>query len=307
MTYFTVAIDRRHSWYETIARKKAKLLFSPGVVGEGDLLFGPETLYWYGTSKGSSTMPGYDYVQSVLRALDILELVGNASDADGVALRYVANTLNLHKKTAHNLLRTLVHRKFLEKTLSPPRYRLGPVMGILRERQVRWMRNFLLPAIPRTIKISQRMRARVMVSRYAAGEIVGRFAVYAEQSEMPTLLYTSPMVAYGNAVIFQAFMEEPDLREYHARHPLGGGSLAYWKSFELLDHFLARVRAEGHLAFVKGDMFRVAAPIFNGDTTAIAMISLTKPFREMQSGEAQECIDLVCRAADELSSTCGKM
>lgn len=244
-------------------------------------------------------MPGYEYIQSVVRALDILELVGNS--AEGVAVSYVARVLELSKQTVHNLFRTMVHKKFLEKTLSPPRYRLGPVMQALRERQVHWMRDFLLPAIPKAIVISRRTRSSVMVSQYTGGEVVGRFISPGTESEMPRPLLAVRIPPYSNALTFNAFVARPVRLEYYARHPLEGDSLPYWKSFDLLDRLLARVRMEGHLAFVKNSIFRAAAPIFDGDKTVVAMISITKPFAAMQSGEAQECIDLLSQAAEELS------
>lgn len=62
-------------------------------------------------------MPGYEYIQSVSRALDILELLANSSK--GLKLQHVASGLGVKRQTAHNLLRTLVHKGFVRKH-SPP-------------------------------------------------------------------------------------------------------------------------------------------------------------------------------------------
>ena len=244
-------------------------------------------------------MPGYEYVHSVLRALDILAVVGSSDR--GVPLHYLARGLDLNLKTAHSLVRTLVHRGFLEKTSPPPRYRLGPVMSALREREGQWVQEVLMPAIPWCIRMSRRMRAQVMLSGYMGGKVLGRFTSRVKESELLTDTCLFPMPAYGSAVAYQAFMQEPDLADYRATHRLGESSLEYWGSVELVDRLLVRVRAEGHLAFVMSGVFRAAAPILGGGKTARAMISLTKPFHELGSGDAQECIDLIRQAANELS------
>ena len=68
-------------------------------------------------------------VQSITRASDILVKVSRSRS--GVALREVTGSLGLKTSTAHNLLRTLVAEGLLEKTLSPPRYWMGPLLDSL--------------------------------------------------------------------------------------------------------------------------------------------------------------------------------
>ena len=143
-------------------------------------------------------------------------------------------------------------------------------MSALRERQAQWTHDVLVPAIPWCIRISRRMRANAMVSGYAGGEVLDRFASNWEHPEPRTSVCLSPKPAYGSAVAYQAYMQEPDLADYRATHPLGGSKLAYWRSVELLDRLLARVRMKGYLAFVMDGMFRAAAPICGEGKTAIA-------------------------------------
>jgi len=244
-------------------------------------------------------VPGYQYVQSVLRALDILAVV--SSSDRGEPTHYLARALDLNEKTAHNLLRTLVHRGFLEKVSSPPRYRLGQVMNALRERQEQWTHSVLMPAIPHCIRISRKMRANTAVSQYTGGDLFGRFTSKWEQSELATSICLFARPAYGCALAYQAFMREKELADYRATHRLEGNDLEYWKSVHMVDCLLSDVRTEGYLAFVKSNVFRVAAPIFDSTTKPSAMLSLTKPFPELQRGGAQECVAMVRQAADELS------
>ena len=67
-------------------------------------------------------MPNSELVQSLLRGLDILQLI--ASKGEGARLNELAEAAQLHKSTLHNLLRTLAAREFVFKD-SLNRYRLG--------------------------------------------------------------------------------------------------------------------------------------------------------------------------------------
>ena len=79
-------------------------------------------------------MPHNELIQSLLRAMDVIELV--AQSERGLSLGEVCNSLKLKQPTAHNLIRTLISRDFVEKTTSPVRYRLGPaVTRLADERQ----------------------------------------------------------------------------------------------------------------------------------------------------------------------------
>src|SRR6187549_828661 len=76
-------------------------------------------------------MPHNELIQSLLRAVDVIELV--AQSERGLSLGEVCNALGLKQPTAHNLIRTLVARDFVEKTTSPVRYRLGSAVARLAE------------------------------------------------------------------------------------------------------------------------------------------------------------------------------
>src|SRR5882757_6229444 len=76
-------------------------------------------------------MPHNELIQSLLRAVDVIELV--AQSERGLSVGEVCNSLGLKQPTAHNLIRTLIARDFVEKTTSPVRYRLGPAVTRLAE------------------------------------------------------------------------------------------------------------------------------------------------------------------------------
>lgn len=244
-------------------------------------------------------MPGYKHIQSVSRALDIVALVANSTE--GLKLRQVALGLGVHKQTAHNLLRTLVHKGFIEKRGSPPRYRLGLDLKAMRQRHDWWNREFLIPAIPCLIKASREVSATGLLGQYVGGAVIVRFVTKAIVSGMPQTLYGSHMAPYGSALILQAFLDRDDLLEFRRRHPFGVADRNYWKSFDNIDRFLELVRQEGHLCFVKSSIFRAAAPVRDESGVVRASVVLAKPFESMGPDEPKRCIELLCHTARQIS------
>lgn len=63
------------------------------------------------------------YVQTLERALDILEVLSRADESLGVT--EIGNRIGLHKSTVHRMLQTLCYRGYVEKEKERERYRLG--------------------------------------------------------------------------------------------------------------------------------------------------------------------------------------
>ncbi|MCG1024886.1 IclR family transcriptional regulator [Dehalobacter sp.] len=63
------------------------------------------------------------YVQTVERALDILEVLASSIEPFGVT--EIGSRIGLHKSTVHRILQTLCYRGYVEKEKDRERYRLG--------------------------------------------------------------------------------------------------------------------------------------------------------------------------------------
>lgn len=253
-------------------------------------------------------MPRYKHIQSVSRALDTLQLVANS--ADGLKVHQVANGLGVSKQTAHNLLRTLVHKGFLEKYPSPPRYRLGSALETMRRQHAWWNREFLMRSIPYLIRASRDLSATAFLGQHVGGKAIIRFVAPADQSVTPHTLYGSPMAPYGSALVLQAFLSREDLLDFRGRHPLEKYDPGYWKSYENIDQLLDVVRREGYLCLVKTGVFRAAAPIRDESGAVRAAMALSKPFDKMDPGEPVCCVSKLLEATRQISrnmtSTAGK-
>ena len=80
------------------------------------------------------SMPGKELVQSLVRAMDILECVSRGRF--GCRLADISEELKLNPTTAYNLMRTLAERGYLFKD-SSNRYRLGPAFKELTRNETR--------------------------------------------------------------------------------------------------------------------------------------------------------------------------
>jgi len=238
-------------------------------------------------------------IQSVDRALDILELVANAPH--GVALCDIADGLGLRRQTAYNIIMTLVERRYLEKNDHRPTYSLAAVMGALRSRQARWNRRVFTPAIPVVEKLCRDADATAWLGQHSHMGILARIVVDRRDWLSPRYYYGLVMAMHGASVLYQTYMTPDQLAEYRARFPLRDRGDPFWGTEEMLDEFLTLVRREGRLVFYKGGIFRAGAPVFNADGSIAAMVGITREMGLPLSPEPERLVDLVCHAAAEIS------
>ncbi len=228
-------------------------------------------------------LPHSELVQSLLRAVDVIELV--AQSERGLSLGEVCNSLGLKQPTAHNLMRTLVARDFVEKTTSPVRYRLGSAVFRLAEERASHsvvrhasmivsdlferLRGFL-PA-----KLHPQEEATISFSQHIGGEVVMLLRLRMQRPgvlERPKLI----MSAYQSAapLCFQAFWSREELEDYRRRHPFLDQGTPIWKTRDRLDNFLSRVREVGYAQppiFPQGQ-FRVAVPVWGDGHRLLGVI-----------------------------------
>jgi DNA-binding IclR family transcriptional regulator len=251
-------------------------------------------------------LPAYKYIQAVERAAEILEIAGNSSE--GLALTTISRASGLPKQTTYYLVQTLVHKGLLERRKGSSHYRLTSLMAGLRGRQDRWNRRVLIPAIPVAIRLARSTGAEVIVSQYTGGQVVGRFRVPPGDSGAATTEHSWRICPYGTALVFQAFMDEPQKREFRVRNPPPDGEIEFWGGFRTLDLFLRRVREERLLTLLKGSIFRICCPFFDESGRICGAIGALGVRPGPGAGQAVSwVVESVRNAADELTaglSTC---
>ena len=186
-------------------------------------------------------MPGNELVQSLVRALDILECVARCPS--GIRLADAGAELGLNTTTAYNLMRTLAERGYLRKD-SMNRYHLGSALRelLLQERSKLLMQS----AGSELLKIASAMPGCVAgMNQLCDNHLFTVLRVSPERRNVlqypvsVTLpLYTS---CTGLAFLMQSVCAPGLFGTWHFEEH---GS-SFWKSRENLDAFLEKSRAQG--------------------------------------------------------------
>jgi len=242
-------------------------------------------------------------IQAIDRALDVLELVANAPN--GVNLCSLSDGLGLKRQTVYSIAMTLTRRGYLRKDYARRTYMLGPVMAALRARQARWNSEVLRPSVLEVQRLCRDSEGTVMLGQYSRVGIIARLVVRPKDWLSPRYYYGLVIQPYGTAVLYQAFMNEEQLAEYRRRFPLDEHDYGFWRSYELLDEFLCLIRNLGYLALYRNGL-RVAAPVFDAGGAMAAMVCVAKPTAIPTKESAERLIEMVRRAATNISAKVAK-
>ena len=210
-------------------------------------------------------MAGGDLVQSVLRVIDILEVV--AQSPGGISLRDLSAGLGLKAPTVHNLARTLVSRRVLLKRGQPPRYVLGPAVLDLADMR---KDSDLLDRGEAVLKdLATALPEAVLgFGEATSREIVMRLRVDPGRPGIVDRPHNSVMHPYGTAagILFQAYWTPEQRSEFATRYPFWEFGASLWDTPERLEEVFAKVRREGYSAptFRHKDVYPVAAPVYEG-------------------------------------------
>jgi len=252
-------------------------------------------------------MPRSALVQSVLRGIEIVELV--ARSESGLSLPEICEGLGLKQPTAHNLIRTLVSRGYLEKTQRPVRYRLGASAGRLAGQYadhalVRRASKVMTALFEQLDEILQPPFGRdcdttITLARDVAGEVTMALRVWPDRPtviERPGRSYHP----YGSAaaLVFQAYWDPEERRQFRQRHAFWEFGQSLWQTEQRLDAFLEEVRAVGYAApQIHGpDVLRVAVPVFGRGHELLAALGAGR-WRRLTRSQRQRYIDVAVAAA----------
>lgn len=250
------------------------------------------------TVNGTKLHPGD--VQSVHRALDILETVGGAGD---LGVTELSHQLGLPISTVHNLLRTITRRSFLLN--SNGRYHLGPGVVALN---AQWDASRSLSSLLRAtlIGVSQRAEhaayatvivghnSRVIGFEPAPGQVTAK---------SPDSTPTNPLtLATGRVLV--AFTSDADWPEFIAagQDPDPPRSSEQWR------HELAAIQQSGlcvKYASSPRDSTVIAVPVWTRADTVICSIGSAVPASMATNAMLQATLDVLWAATTDLSAHLG--
>lgn len=244
-------------------------------------------------------------VRSLVRGLDILHLLAESSD--GLSLGEIAAAMGLKPPTAHNLLRTLSFRGFVEKTSSPVRYRIGPglaqLAGLSAQRElVRRAESMMLRLgheVPgATVSFSEPSGTDVLQTMRVAPEGPPRITHLRRRAVM------SPY-ASASALAFQAFAAPAAIDAFRREHPFWEEAAALWSAPAKLDGFLDESRAGGCVVahFPGETLYKTAAPVYEPQGELAALLGISYPAADVPENTRRNRMRRLMAAAKSISDT----
>jgi len=251
-------------------------------------------------------MPRPNTIQSVDRALDILEALGAAPD--GTGLSELARALELKTPTTHNLLRTLTARGYASQDEGTQKYRLGAACAVLGRLCQRGLR---VPQVaqPPLRALSAELNESAVLGMRERGEVA--FVARVETSRMLTVNFGQVWVpdAYSSVCgrVLLAYLLPEALAAYLATHPLAASKATDLRSKKALIGALEAIRAQGYCAYWRQNdtVFAVAARVFDADGNAVAAVGVPIPGVRVFAETEPRIVEAVCRTAEEISRALG--
>ncbi|MGE5579033.1 MAG: IclR family transcriptional regulator [Bacillota bacterium] len=253
-------------------------------------------------------MEGPGSLQTVDRALDVLEQIGDA--ANGLTLTEVSAKVGLSKATVSRLVASLASRGYVRRDPANLRYRLG--VGILNlTGEFLQSIEFREVAVPHLREIQRLSGETANLAIMDADEVV-----YLERIESPHTVKASFRVgkraplsctALGKAML--AFTDEDEVRRRFAgdRSIVRSTERSVASLQDLLQN-LARVRVEGVAVDDEEHQMGVrcvGGPIFDVTGRVIAAISVSGPTSRIPLERLPEICGLVRKASQAISAELG--
>ncbi len=242
-------------------------------------------------------------VQSVRRALDILEFLGRSDDELGVS--EIGAATGLAAGTVHRLLATLTSRGYAHRNTRTRRYGLGvKALGLAATTRER-LGSLALPFLSELMQVSQETANLAILEQNST--------LYVEHVSPPRMLrmFTEP----GNRVPLHSCGTGKVLLAYQPPHVADfiierTGLLRYTPSTitdaSRLREELRRIRREGY-AVDYGEQEEgvrcLAAPVFGPDGEIFAALSLSGPASRLEEKRMGALIPHLKRIAAALSKT----
>lgn len=246
-------------------------------------------------------------VQSVKRAFEVLEILGNSNSPIGVS--EVATRSKLPLATVHRLLDTLTQIGYVEKDLETHLYTLGVRFLHLRGAIIDYVR-LAAQSMPVMKRLVHKLDETVHLAVLSEGQIVyiervegfGTHSMYTRIGKRNYVHCT----ALGKAMV--AYQTESCVQEIISKHGLPRFSANTITSPERFMAELQITRDRGYAIddYETEEPVRcIAAPIKDYDGQVIAAISTSGPMTRITPSRDPEISLAVCNAAHRISGAMG--
>ncbi|MDX5894000.1 IclR family transcriptional regulator [Rubrobacter radiotolerans] len=242
-------------------------------------------------------------VQSLERALDILELLGEASDELGVT--EVGPAVGLPNGTAHRLLSTLTHRGYVLRNPKTRKYSLGPKAVSLASSAGEKLAPIARPYLEELMETCQETSNLAVLDRDSV--------VYLDQvpAQRMVRMFTEPgnrvpphatgtgkvLLAYQPAATVEAIANRAGLRRF-TEHTITDA--------DELRRELEKIQEQGYgldSEEMEEGVRCVAAPVFGPDGNILAGVSISGPASRLDEARLEEIVPEIKRIAREFTES----
>ncbi len=235
-------------------------------------------------------MANSNLVNSILKALDVLKLVGESEN--GMRLSEIAEAMNMRLPATHNIIRTLQARGFLEKR-SGNRLFIGRVMQDITAQQQNGLLSRLAEKELR--RLYDLMQNGVVIFGVAAeSEIRQTLRMSPERPQVLQRLGGDSYHPYASAagLVGLAFMPESYQLQTEKLHPFAEYGMHLWHSRENFDRYLEKVRREkmSICPFNAENFLRVSMPVLDRSKHLVAVFGVNLPVSDVKGKYSTENI-----------------
>ncbi len=250
---------------------------------------------------------GAGTVQSIVRALDLLEALGDSRGEVGVA--ELSKRVGLHVSTTHRLLATLVTRGYARQNPESARYALGAKAFHLAGSYLGQtdLGRVVRPALERVSQETGETANLVILDR--------REALYLDKVESPQSLRIfsrigrrAPLHSTAAGKVLLAQRTKAEVDALLGRGPLERLTRHTVTAVSQVRRELEKVREEG-FALDREECevgaCCIAVPLRNAQGSVEAALSLSVPTMRMTTRRVEELIPVMLRAGQEVSAELG--
>ncbi|NMA83784.1 MAG: IclR family transcriptional regulator [Epulopiscium sp.] len=248
-----------------------------------------------------------DVVQSVDRALSILEVISDYSD--GLGITDISEKVSLHKSTVHRLLGTLIYKGFVEQDLTTNKYKISLKLYELGSKRIEGL-DILKISKPYTQALMREINEVVHLVIRDENDIVYIDKVEANNTirMASTIGRRSPLycTSVGKAIL--AFTDDEEVEEIWENSNIKKLTENTITNFDNFKKELEIIREQGYAEDDEENELGVrciGAPVFNHKGEVEGAISISGPTIRVTRNKVEKIADSVKKYAGLISRELG--
>lgn len=215
-------------------------------------------------------------IQVIHRSLDILEYIAKDPETPK-ALGDIASTLNLNAGTCANIIKTLVDRKYLDKTDKPKGYLLGSMAYILTGNEG-YKKNLIKAAKDELEALSKKLNENSLLAVLNGNLRIAILRAHGTNDIQATTPAEKSAYETTSGRLLISMLPDDELQKYIKKYGLPKET--DWKeasNAKAFDKQIKKIRSEQHtIQITHGQIVGLAVPVMHGKKV-IASIGVYMP------------------------------